>query len=290
MDKRRRDSNSPSSESGRQKGARETSPAVAAPVEKGRQHVRPIRTETSSDVFQALKSSCKWLHFLGPDIPPGNEHSFYDISGWKTFVDTMANDINEENSDMYDGHLNLFIACAHVFRCSPITLLSPRRGLCYDIPTADKTSVDGTTSLWSQTPIRLLTQILTHPILRGNKDHLAKILQYAVILSQLPELIVILSLIKSKPSSSSSLSKQGQQSTPLPSGRNKLHYSWCSVGLSPCFGIGTSNQETLVATRSAQRTGWRTDTPALAATRPVMIGNKQPPSCAKTKTNAKAVD
>lgn len=187
MDKRRRDSNSPSSKSGRQKGARETSPAVAAPVEKGRQHVRPIRTETSSDVFQALKSSCKWLHFLGPDIPPGNEHD----------------------------------------------------------------------------------------LLR---------------LSQLSELIVILSLMKSKPSSSSSLSKQGQQSTPLPLGRNKLHYSRCSVGLSPCFGIGTNNQETLVATRSAQRTGWRTDTPALAATRPVMIGNKQPPSCAKTKTNAKAVD
>ncbi|CVL11305.1 uncharacterized protein FPRN_11123 [Fusarium proliferatum] len=94
----------------------------------------------------------------------------------------MANDINEENSDMYAGHLNLFIACAHVFRCSPITLLSPRCGLCYDIPTVNKTSVNGTTSLWSQTPIRLLTQILTHPILRGNKDHLATILQYAVIL------------------------------------------------------------------------------------------------------------
>lgn len=182
MDKRRRDSNSSSSKSGREKRAGETSPAVAAPVEKGRQHVSPIRTETSSDVFQALKSSCKWLHFLGPDIPPDNEHPFYDLSGWKTFVDAMANDINEGNSDMYDGHLNLFIACARVFRCSPITLPSPLRGLCYDVPSVDQTSVDGAASLWSQTPIRLLTQILTHPVLRGNKDHLATILQYAVIL------------------------------------------------------------------------------------------------------------
>ncbi|CVK96783.1 uncharacterized protein FMAN_11112 [Fusarium mangiferae] len=182
MDKRRRDSNSPSSKSGREKRARETSPAVAAPVEKRRQHVSPIRTEASSDVFQALKSSCKWLHFLGPGIPRDNEHPVYDILGWKNFVDAMANDINEGNSDMYDGHLNLFIACARVFRCSPIALLSPLLGLCYDVPTVDKTSVDGTTSLWSQTPIRLLTQILTHPVMRGNKDHLATILQYAVIL------------------------------------------------------------------------------------------------------------
>lgn len=67
-------------------------------------------------------------------------------------------------------------------------------------------------------------------------------------------------------------------------------YSWCRVGLSVSFGIGTNNQEIAVATKSAQRTGCRIPTPALAATSPVMMGNMQPPSCANTKTKAKAVD
>ena len=56
------------------------------------------------------------------------------------------------------------------------------------------------------------------------------------------------------------------------------------------LGMGTNNQEMAVATKSAQRTGCKTLTPALDATRPVMIGNTQPPSCAQTNTNARAVD
>ncbi|KAF4944989.1 hypothetical protein FGADI_12248 [Fusarium gaditjirri] len=185
MDKRKRDSNSPPSSSSREnhlaKRAREDSPDVVS-TDKERQDERLIPSERPLVKSQLSLSDRRWLFIIGPDVPPEDQSSAYTISGWRAFVDAMAINISEGNSDMYDGHLNLFIACANVFNCSPISLLSPLQGLYCDAPTSDQTSDDGAVSLWSQTPIRLLTQILTHPVLRGNKYHLATILQYAVIL------------------------------------------------------------------------------------------------------------
>ncbi|EXA33681.1 hypothetical protein FOVG_14984 [Fusarium oxysporum f. sp. pisi HDV247] len=94
----------------------------------------------------------------------------------------MASDINDGNSDMYDRQLNLPIVCVRMFRCSPISLFSPLFGLSCDAPTSDQTLVDGAPSLWSQTPVRQLTQVLTHPVFKSRRDHLATILQDAVIL------------------------------------------------------------------------------------------------------------
>ncbi|EXK81845.1 hypothetical protein FOQG_13714 [Fusarium oxysporum f. sp. raphani 54005] len=134
------------------------------------------------DRYKPSTTNGMWPHVVGPDVAPASQTLEYDTSGWKAIVDSMASDINDGNSDMYDRQLNLPIVRARMFRCSPISLFSPLFGLSCDAPTSGQTLVDGAPSLWSQTPVRQLTQILTHPVFKSRRDHLATILQYAVIL------------------------------------------------------------------------------------------------------------
>ncbi|EWZ46387.1 hypothetical protein FOWG_12196 [Fusarium oxysporum f. sp. lycopersici MN25] len=134
------------------------------------------------DRYKPSTTNGMWPHVVGPDVAPASQTLEYDTSGWKAIVDSMASDINDGNSDMYDRQLNLFMVCARMFRCSPISLFLPLFGLSCDAPTSDQTLVDDAPSLWSQTPVRQLTQILTHPVFKSRRDHLATILQYAVIL------------------------------------------------------------------------------------------------------------
>lgn len=54
-------------------------------------------------------------------------------------------------------------------------------------------------------------------------------------------------------------------------------------------GCGTSSQLTPVAVMSPTSMGCRTATPTRAPSTPVMMGNSDPPICAKTKTNDTAV-
>lgn len=134
------------------------------------------------DRYKPSTTNGMWPHVVGPDVAPASPTLEYDTFGWKAIVDSMASDINDGNSDMDDRKLNLFMVCARMFRCSPISLFLPLFGLSCDAPTSDQTLVDGAPSLWSQTPFRQLTQILTHPVFKRRRDHLAAIIQYAVIL------------------------------------------------------------------------------------------------------------
>ena len=56
------------------------------------------------------------------------------------------------------------------------------------------------------------------------------------------------------------------------------------------LGLGTSAQLIVVAASRAMRIGCRTATPTAEATTPVIIGNREPPIPAKTKTKASAVE
>ncbi|KAJ9427669.1 major facilitator superfamily domain-containing protein [Fusarium oxysporum] len=103
-------------------------------------------------LYKPSTTNGMWPHVVGPDA----------------IVDSMASDINDGNSDMDDRQLNLFMVCARMFRCSPISLFLPLFGLSCDAPTSDQTLVDDAPSLWSQTPVRQLTQILTHPVFKTN--------------------------------------------------------------------------------------------------------------------------
>jgi hypothetical protein len=50
------------------------------------------------------------------------------------------------------------------------------------------------------------------------------------------------------------------------------------------------NQHTTVTTINETRTGCKTQTPILVLSSPVIIGNRDPPICANTKTIESAVD
>ncbi|KAL5610213.1 hypothetical protein FOVSG1_004894 [Fusarium oxysporum f. sp. vasinfectum] len=161
-DKRKRDSNSRPSSGGHYnhpaKRARKYSPDLFVSTKEERYTERLAHMRDRLDRYKPSTTNGMWPHVVGPDVAPASQTLEYDTSGWKAIVDSMASDINDGNSDMYDRQLNLFIVCAH------------------------QTLVDGTPSLWSQTPVRQLTQILTHPVFKSRRDHLATILQYAVIL------------------------------------------------------------------------------------------------------------
>ncbi|EXL90384.1 hypothetical protein NOF04DRAFT_20697 [Fusarium oxysporum II5] len=161
-DKRKRDSNSPPSSGGHYnhpaKRARKYSPHLFVSTKEERYTERLAHMRDRLDRYKPSTTNGMWPHVVGPDVAPASQTLEYDTSGGKAIVDSMASDINDGNSDMYDRQLNLFIVCAH------------------------QTLVDGAPSLWSQTPVRQLTQILTHPVFKSRRDHLATILQYAFIL------------------------------------------------------------------------------------------------------------
>ncbi|TXC08810.1 hypothetical protein FocTR4_00004141 [Fusarium oxysporum f. sp. cubense] len=157
-DKRKRDSNSPPSSGGHYnhpaKRARKYSPHLFVSTKEERYTERLAHMRDRLDRYKPSTTNGMWPHVVGPDVAPASQTLEYDTSGGKAIVDSMASDINDGNSDMYDRQLNLFIVCA----------------------------LDGAPSLWSQTPVRQLTQILTHPVFKSRRDHLATILQYAFIL------------------------------------------------------------------------------------------------------------
>ncbi|KAF5547741.1 hypothetical protein FMEXI_5067 [Fusarium mexicanum] len=186
MDKRKIDSNeSPSShvlENDRAKrvSIEGSSNAVASTREKDDQRI--IRRTGPYVSYRPLITNGEWEYTIGRNIPLNRQTLAYHTSGWKAFVDSMAKDIIEGRSDMYDGHRELFAICARIFRCSPISLFSPLYGLSCDAPLSDQTASNDNESPWSQTSVRQLTQIMTHSVFRGDLSHLATIIQYAIIL------------------------------------------------------------------------------------------------------------
>ncbi|KAL7765208.1 hypothetical protein ACKLNR_003124 [Fusarium oxysporum f. sp. zingiberi] len=146
-DKRKRDSNSPPSSGGHYnhptKRAREYSPDLFVSTKEERYTERLAHMRDRLDRYKPSTTNGMWPHVVGPDVAPASQTLEYDTSGWKAIVDSMASDINDRNSDMYDRQLNLFIVCARMFRCSPISLFSPLFGLSFDAPTSDQTLVHG---------------------------------------------------------------------------------------------------------------------------------------------------
>ncbi|RKL01420.1 hypothetical protein BFJ68_g5151 [Fusarium oxysporum] len=169
-DKRKRDSNSPPSSGGHYnhpaKRARKYSPHLFVSTKEERYTERLAHMRDRLDRYKPSTINGMWPHVVGPDVAPASPTLEYDTSGWKAIVDSMASDINDGNSDMDDRQLNLFMVCARMFRCSPISLFLPLFGLSCDAPTSDQTLVDAAPSLWSQTPVRQLTQIFDAPCLQ----------------------------------------------------------------------------------------------------------------------------
>ncbi|KAF4494887.1 hypothetical protein FAGAP_8984 [Fusarium agapanthi] len=186
MDKRTRDSNSPPSshapENDRAKRVNTEGSSNTDASTREQDDQRIIQRTEPYYSYQPLIIDEQWDGIVGCKIPLDHGSFAYHTSGWKAFVDTMAKDISEGRYDMYDGHRELFTVCTRVFRCSPISLFSPLYGLSCDAPLSDQTRNNDIESPWSQTCIAQLTQIMTHPVFRGDLSHLATVIQYAIIL------------------------------------------------------------------------------------------------------------
>ncbi|KAF5247244.1 hypothetical protein FANTH_6501 [Fusarium anthophilum] len=186
MDKRKRDSNESLSshvlENDRAKRVSIEGSSNAVTSTKEQDDHRIIQRTGPYHSYQPLITNEQWNGIVGRKIPLDHGSFAYHTSGWKAFVDSMARNIREGRSDMYDGHRELFTVCTRVFLRSPISLFSPVHGLSCDAPLSDQTTNNDTESPWSQTSVRQLTQIMTHSVFRGNMSHLATIIQYAIIL------------------------------------------------------------------------------------------------------------
>ncbi|KAL2670489.1 hypothetical protein Neosp_014277 [[Neocosmospora] mangrovei] len=116
---------------------------------------------------------------VGPDQPTFNDR-------W-TQADELALEWNsspektafEGISGREQSLLSAWKICIRLFRCSPFTLLSPRRGLCYQEMPGYAT--EPPQILWGQNFCKELCRVMTHPIWNGDVDVLAMALQYTVI-------------------------------------------------------------------------------------------------------------
>ncbi|KAF5657396.1 hypothetical protein FCIRC_13274 [Fusarium circinatum] len=186
MDKRKRDSNeSPSShvlENDRAKRVNIEGSSNAVGFTRENDGQRIIRRTGPYTRYRPVITNDEWEYTIGRNIPLNRQILAYHTSGRKAFVDSMAKDIIEGRSDMYDGHRELFTVCTRVFLCSPISPFSPLYGLSCDAPLSDQTASNDNESPWSQTSVRQLTEIMTHSVFRGDMSHLATIIQYAIIM------------------------------------------------------------------------------------------------------------
>lgn len=76
--------------------------------------------------------------------------------------------------------MGLWAICLRLYRCSPFAILSPRRGLKYELTEINKVGITRST-IWTQAYCRIFGEVMVHTIWRDNLDILVAFLQFAVI-------------------------------------------------------------------------------------------------------------